>query len=102
MPPEPLLGCTGRGHVMRSARGIVHSVGAALARKPTRLLVEPEPESRTGTLIASVGRVAPLSSAAFVEAFHVVILSSKILASVSAEKFRAVTPGTLITIASGA
>src|SRR5262249_45692177 len=102
-PAEPFAGRVPLGQATVSPRPSVHTVGDAFCRKPVRLLVEPEPESRRTMAMSAPGRLETLGlSALIIGSFHLVILRSKMLGRVSALKFSDVTPCTWNTIASGA
>src|SRR5579872_4445841 len=91
-PLLPLPACSSAGQFTVEPASSVQSAGAAVFRKFVKFDVVPELSDRWATVIAVDGSFTPGLSAAISEAFHVLILRSKIMAIVAGESCRPSTP----------
>ena len=101
-PPLPLAPCVLAGHCTVEPVPSVHTLGAAFTRKLVKFCVVPEPSERWTTVIVVLGSFAFGLSVLIAASFQVVIVPWKILAIVSAESFRSVSPDTLYDTVIGA
>src|SRR5258706_909209 len=95
-PPFPLAPCVLVGHCTVEPVPSVQVPGAAFTRKFVKFCVVPEPSDRCTTVIAVLGSFVSVGLSFLISsAFQVVICAEKILAIVSAESFKPVSPETL-------